>query len=77
MNSSSSKNISPDMVTIYRMTFIYNAILSGWTVKKLNDNKFEFSNTKDELKKEFHLDDFLQKFVESNLNINHIVQANS
>jgi hypothetical protein len=77
MNNIENINIDPhvDMISIYKMSFIYNAILNGWTVKKLQNNKFEFSNNKDELKKEFYLDNFLAKFINSNLNINHIISS--
>lgn len=62
-----------DMLSIYKMTFVYNAVLNGWTVKKLKDGKFEFSKNKEDIKKEFYLDNFLEKFVDSNLNINNII----
>ena len=74
-NKESSPNL--DMITIYKMSFIYNSILNGWTVKKLPNNKFEFSNNKDELKKEFYLDNFLKDFIKSNLNIDHIINSNA
>ena len=68
-----NKGLGIDMMTIYKMTFVYNAVLNGWTVKKLKDKKFEFSKNKEEIKKEFYLDNFLEKFVDSNLNINNII----
>ena len=72
-NNAVNSNIGIDMMTIYKMTFVYNAVLNGWTVKKLKDKKFEFSKNKEEIKKEFYLDNFLEKFVDSNLNINNII----
>mgnify|MGYP001425125329 CR=1 FL=1 len=59
-----------DIRTAYKMLFIYNAVQKGWTVKKLKDTRFEFSHNKDEIKKDFYLDDFLKDFVKSNLDIN-------
>lgn len=59
-----------DITTAYKMLFIYNAVQKGWTVKKLKNTRFEFSNNKDEIKKDFYLDDFLKDFVKSNLYIN-------
>tara|TARA_Y100000385_G_scaffold289602_1_gene359593 strand:+ start:655 stop:900 length:246 start_codon:yes stop_codon:yes gene_type:complete len=59
-----------DFVTLYKSIFIYNAIEKGWTVKKINigtKEQFEFTNNKDEIIKNFYSDDFLKKFVESNL----------
>tara|TARA_B100000575_G_C23142410_1_gene665299 strand:+ start:7218 stop:7454 length:237 start_codon:yes stop_codon:yes gene_type:complete len=64
-----------DLHNIYKMTFIYNAVLNGWTVKKLKNNNFEFSNNNEELKKEFYLDNFIKDFVQSNMNINEIIQT--
>jgi len=77
MSNIENINIVPhvDMISVYKMSFIYNAILNGWTVRKLQNNKFEFSNNKDELKKEFYLDNFLKNFINSNLNINHIISS--
>ena len=72
-NNAVNSNLGIDMMTIYKMTFVYNAVLNGWTVKKLKDKKFEFSKNKEEIKKEFYLDNFLEKFVDSNLNINNII----
>jgi len=61
------------MLNIYKMTFIYNAVMNGWTVKKLKNNNFEFMNNKEELKKEFYLDNFLEDFINSNFNIDKII----
>uniref|UniRef100_A0A6C0JHX8 Uncharacterized protein n=1 Tax=viral metagenome TaxID=1070528 RepID=A0A6C0JHX8_9ZZZZ len=75
-NDISSSNIRLDIITMYKMTFVYNALLNGWTVKKLKDNKFEFSKNKEEIKKEVYLDNYLNKFVNTNLNVNHIINNN-
>ena len=78
MNNIENKDsdINIDMISIYKMSFIYNSILNGWTVRKLENNKFEFSNKSEELKKEFHLDNFHRIFVKSNLNINQLINGN-
>ena len=47
-----------NLKSIYKMSFIYNAIINGWSVKYLNNNKFEFINKNEEIKKEF----FSRKF---------------
>ena len=47
-----------DFVTIYKMMFIYNAVLKGWTVRKQSNGRFEFTNDKEEIIKNFYLDDF-------------------
>lgn len=63
-----------DLNSLYKMSFIYNALMNGWTIKKLKNNKFEFSkNSTEEIKKEFYLDGFIDKFINTNLNINNII----
>ena len=63
-----------DLVTLYKMSFVYNAIINGWTVRKLKNNKYEFTNSNEEIKKEFFLENFLNKFINTNLTINHIIK---
>ena len=65
---------SGDLMVIYKMSFIYNAIVQGWSVKYLDNNKFEFINKGEAIKKEFFLENFLDKFIDSNLNIDNILQ---
>ena len=55
------------------MLFIYNAILNGWIVKKNKDNNFEFKKKKNNVKKEILLDNYLNIFVNENLNIDNII----
>ena len=59
---------------IQKMIFVYNSILSGWTVKKLDNNKFEFTkNINDEnQRQEILLEDYIKNFIKYNLNINNI-----
>ena len=59
---------------IQKMIFVYNSILSGWTVKKLENNKFEFTkNINDEnQRQEILLEDYIKNFIRYNLNINNI-----
>lgn len=65
-----NKNIQMDAVAFKKMCFIYNAIQSGWNVLK-KEEKYIFSK-KHEGKKEVYLDSYLQKFIEQNLNIEHL-----
>ena len=65
-----------DITTVYKMLFIYNAVQKGWTVRKLKNTHFEFSNNKDVIKKDFYLDDFLKDFVKSNLDITSMNNKN-
>ena len=58
---------------IQKMVFIYNALLSGWTVKYLGNNKFEFLKPKSKIKRyELDLKNYIKKFVDYNLNIENI-----
>ncbi len=52
----------------YEMLFIYNAVLNGWTVKKLQNRKFKFTNNKRNLK--INLKDVnINTFVKDNLTL--------
>ena len=70
MNDSRNTNFSGiENNEIQKMIFIFNAINDGWTVKKLEEGKYEFNIDKDKIKKEIMLDDYLKKFIKNNLNI--------
>lgn len=57
-----------NIANIQKMVFIYNALLSGWNVKYLGDDKFEFTKPKSKMEKyELNLKDYLKKFVDFNL----------
>ena len=62
-----NKDTETDFIQLQKMRFIYNAIESGWNVKKI-DNKFFFSK-KHEGKKEIYLETYLQKFIEDNMKL--------
>jgi hypothetical protein len=64
-------DINIDLIQLQKLSFIYNAIDAGWSVKK-RENKYIFSK-KHEGKKEVYLETYLQKFIESNLKINGIL----
>jgi len=61
-----------EMLELQKMIFIYNALQSGWSVKMLPNNKFEFKKSNSNLTKEVFLDDYLKKFIEYNLNIENL-----
>ena len=61
-----------DLVELQKMIFIYNALKTGWSVKMLKEGKFEFKKSKNNIKKEVFLDDYLKKFIQHNLNIENI-----
>lgn len=61
-------------VNLQKMVFIYNAVQSGWVVKKKDNNTFEFRKTKSNLIKEIDLDDNqLINFVEKNKKIEEVL----
>ena len=65
-----------DIISIQKMIFIYNAILSGWTVKMIDNDRFEFIKKKDNISKEVYLNNYLQKFIKENLtDINKILNS--
>ena len=67
LNVNVPSELNIDFIEIQKMSFLYNALNSGWSIKKQED-KYIFSK-KHEGKKEVYLDTYLQKFIESNLNI--------
>ena len=64
-------DINIDLIKLQQLSFIYNAIDAGWSVKK-RENKYIFSK-KHEGKKEVYLETYLRKFVEANLNLKNVV----
>jgi len=60
-------NLDIDIIQLQKMNFIWNALESGWSVKK-RENKFFFTK-KHEGKKEVYLDTYLNNFIEANLKI--------
>jgi hypothetical protein len=63
----SNSNISYN--TIQKMVFICNALNDGWTIKKINNNKYEFIKNKEKLiKKEIDI----EEFIKDNMNIENI-----
>ena len=64
------EKIPIDNLILQKMAFIYNALESGWDIKKYQD-KYIFSKNH-EGKKEVYLDSYLRQFIETNLSINNI-----
>jgi hypothetical protein len=54
-----SIEIDTSMIVMVKMCFVYSAIMDGWKVEKLSNNKLCFS--KKNIKKQFKLDSFLKK----------------
>lgn len=65
-----SPEIEIDTIKLQKMAFIYNAVESGWSVKK---RKEAYVFTKNhEGKKEIYLDTYLRSFIETNIDINKV-----
>jgi len=59
---------------LQKILFIYNALKTGGVAKRLGEGKFEFKKSleKANYTKEVFLDDYLKKFIESNLEIENL-----
>ena len=63
--------LSIDPIILHKMAFLYNALEEGW---KINKKKDVYIFTKNhEGKKEVFLDNYLKKFLETNFDINKII----
>ena len=71
-NETKNENITgvSNIVHIQKMLFVFNALLSGWTVKMVGSNTFEFK--KDRKNQEVNLDNYLRRFVIQNLSVDNI-----
>ena len=67
MNSLELNNLNIN--NIKRMIFIFNALEDGWTIKKLENKKYEFIK-KNESRQEVNLEDFIR----NNLQLNNIIK---
>jgi hypothetical protein len=61
------QGMSIDMITFQKMNFIMNAIETGWSVKK-NDDNYIFTK-KHEGKREVFMSDYLEKFIDKNMKL--------
>lgn len=57
------------LVKMQEMLFIYNAILDGWSVQRLNDGRFEFKKERQCVTSDVCLDNYLKEFVDYYLQI--------
>jgi len=68
----SDNNINDTSITyndIRKMVFVFNALNDGWTVKKIDNDKYEFLKDKEHMKEEIVLEDYLKNFIKYNINI--------
>jgi hypothetical protein len=59
---------------IQKMVFIYNAVNDGWSVKKIEKSKYEFTKELNNFKnkKEINFENYLKKFLLFNLSIENL-----
>jgi hypothetical protein len=62
-----SSNCTIDALLFKKMALLFNAIEDGWTVKKLETDKFEFIKDKERIKKEVILEDCIKEYVKYNI----------
>jgi len=67
---SSDNKINSEVLQFQKILFIYNTILSGWTVRLKSNNTFEFKKNNEN--QEVDLNSYVQNFILENLNINNI-----
>tara|TARA_Y100001958_G_C20807502_1_gene268077 strand:+ start:35 stop:277 length:243 start_codon:yes stop_codon:yes gene_type:complete len=71
MSSDDKKiNVNSEVLNFQKILFIYNTLLSGWTVRLKCDDTFEFKRNNEN--QEVNLNDYVKKFIVENLDINHI-----
>ena len=51
---------------IQKMVFIFNALNDGWTVKKVDTDKFEFIKDNEKIQKEIILEEYIKKYIKYN-----------
>lgn len=73
LNSSNGRrNMEDTSLTLQKMVFIYNALQSGYSVKKIDTDKYEFEKNLE--KNEMDLKDYLRRFVQYNMDIDNIIE---
>jgi hypothetical protein len=64
-NNNDEKNI--DYKDVQKMLFIFNALNDGWSVRKIENDKFEFLKDKEKIKKEIILEECIKKYIKYNI----------
>jgi hypothetical protein len=68
--SNSSSNLDEtniDYTEIQKMVLIFNALNDGWSVRKIDTDKFEFIKDNEHIKKEVILEDYIKKYIKYNI----------
>ena len=71
INTSAPLNISVDRTLFHKMSFIYNALQSGWEIK-MNNDKYIFKKKHDN-NREIYLENYLKNFIDKNIDINKLI----
>ena len=70
--SQSSNNIDErdiEYKDIQKMVFIFNALNDGWTIKKIDTDKFEFTKDNEKIQKEIILEECIKKYIKCNIQL--------
>ena len=62
-----SFEVDPSFLLLIKISFIYSAVMDGWKVQKISQNKFSFS--KKNLVKHLSLQSFLEKHIQDSIPI--------
>ena len=73
MSSEDQKlTVNTEVLNFQKILFIYNTLLSGWTVRLKCDDTFEFKRNNEN--QEVNLNDYVKNFIAENLDINNITE---
>lgn len=64
-------NETIDSITMKKMAFFYNALSDGWTIKKIEGEKYIFTKNH-EGKKQVFMDSYLTEFIKKNMDITKV-----
>lgn len=66
------ENEKIDSITMKKMAFFYNALNDGWTIKKIEGEKYLFTKNH-EGKKQVFVDSYLTNFIKSNMDTSKLI----
>ena len=71
LSQSSNNNDERDIEykDIQKMVFIFNALNDGWTIKKIDTDKFEFTKDTEKIQKEIILEECIKKYIKCNIQL--------
>lgn len=61
------------ILKLQEMIFIYNAIKDGWTVRMLEDGRFEFQKERKKITSDVCMDSYLQNFIKYYMRIDKLL----